>query len=237
MNNRIKTLGLLAVAALSVVALAQDAIQLKRTVKAGEVTKYMIKADFNFGGTDASFSSVAIETVKKVDENGNFTIESKSSDAKVVVGGQENALPDNSSVTTTFKPTGEVLDVKADGANGPSGRIAAMQATYFPTKPIKVGDSWDVDVKPDTKLGSVGLKGTFKLEAAEKVGDFDTYRIKESVKEASGTTPWTNEGTVWISVKDGSLVKEVGNWKNAPLNPQGDPLDAKFTVLRDGVKG
>jgi hypothetical protein len=40
---------------------------------------------------------------------------------------------------------------------------------------------------------------------------------------------------MWVNVKDGTLVKAVGTWKNAPL-AKGMTLDAKFTLARDDVK-
>jgi flagellar basal body L-ring protein FlgH len=237
MKMRLRTFGLAAVAALSVLALAQDAVSLKRTAKVGDVIKFTLKADLTMSNFEGSYTGLLTEKVTKIDENGNIWIEGVSSDGKVTFGGNEIPINDVTAVTTVYKPTGEVVEVKASGqSQGNEGRVAAMQTLYIPDKPVKVGDTWETEIKPDAKLGTVALKGAFKVEAAEKVDNYDTFRIKASVKETSGDTPWTSDSTVWLNTKDGSLVKASGTWKNAPLGPAGAITDATFTMTREGDK-
>src|SRR4051812_48443279 len=109
MNTRLRTVGMAAIAALSVLALAQDAVSLKRVQKVGETTKFTLKAELNMGGIEATYTGSITDKVTKVAENGNVTVETVSGDGKVVTGGQEITAGNKTTVTTTYKPTGEVV--------------------------------------------------------------------------------------------------------------------------------
>lgn len=230
------TVGLF-IAALSVVALAaQDGVNLKRQPKVGDAVKYRLKAEVNVAGTDAVFSTLINEKITKVESNGNYTVESTQSDTKLSISGQDSEVPAQGPETTTFKATGEVVEIKSDQVGPEVYRLANLQSMIVQDKAVKVGDEWTAEIKKDEKTGAVAAKGTYKVEAQEKVGDYDTYRIKYSFKETEGGDAAASvEGTVWVSTKDNTLVKAVGNWKNAPF-PGAGPIDAKITLTRDGLK-
>jgi len=222
------------VAALSVAALAvQDGVNLKRAPKVGETTKYRLKGNVDMQGTDIPMSMLVTEKVTKVEDNGNYTVESAQSEGKVTTDSGEMDIP-GSTISTIFKTTGEVVEVKTGETETSSAmRLANLQAFVVQDKAVKVGDTWSVEIKKDEKSGAAAAKGTYKIEAQEKVGDYDCYKVTMSMKETEGDAPAGLDGTAWINVKDGGVVKMEGAWKNAPF-PGVGPLNVKFSMTREG---
>jgi hypothetical protein len=233
MRNGFKYIGLAAFAALSLTAIAiQEGVVLKRVAKVGDAVKYRMKADMDMAGMPVSFSALISEKVTKIADNGDITTTSQQSEMKVKVGDQEIEPPSQGAQTTITTASGKVLSITADQTDPNMYRMGNMQAMRFPDKALKVGDSWDVTIPKDDK-GSVEAKGTYKIEAQEKVGDIDTFRIKGALKETGGQDPASIDGTFWISIKDGNLVKMQGTFTNAPL-PQIGPTTMKVEMHREG---
>jgi hypothetical protein len=235
MRSGVKFLGLAAVAALSLTALAvQDSLILKHAAKVGDVAKYRLKSEMEAQGMPMTFNAVITDKITKVADNGDFTVESKMSEAKIDVGGNEMDISGQTGgpTTTVFKLSGEVISVTSDTSDPNAYRMANLQSMRLPTTALKVGDTWTVDIKKDDK-GAVDAKGSYKIEARETIGGHDTFRIHESLKESIDKDPASAEGTVWIDVKDGSLVKMLGTMTNAPI-PQMGPTTMKMTLTREG---
>ena len=236
MNNSFKKTGFgLIVAALSVAALAiQDGVSLKRVAKAGEAIKFRLKADVEVSGVEANFSTLVTEKVTKVESNGNYVLESAQSEGKVSFSGQEMEMP-ASTQTFTYKANGEIVDIKADTVDASVYRTAHLTSFVVADKAVKVGDEWTTEVKKDEKTGAVAAKGTYKVEGEEKVGAFECFKVKFANKETEGgDAAATCEGVSWVNKKDGSLVKSEGSWKNVPFPGAPGPINAKFTMTREG---
>lgn len=214
MRNGFKFIGLAAIAALSLTAMAiQDGNILKRVAKVGDVLKYRLKADLEANGQAATFTALITEKVTKVADNGDITTESTESEGKVKLGDTDMDQPGTGTETLVSSSLGKVLTITSEQPD--PYRMANLQSMQFPGKALKVGDSWETEVKKDDK-GSIPAKGSYKIEAQEKVGDVDAFRIKGGIKETVGEQPAGIDGTYWISVKDGSLIKMSGTFTNAP---------------------
>lgn len=234
--NKFKKTGFgIFVAALSVAALAvQDGISLKRTAKVGDSAKYRLKADVDVQGTEVQFTALVSEKISKVESNGNYVIESTQSEGKATFGGQDMDAP-TTSQTMTYKSTGELLELKAEDTSPQVYRTAILTTFVVTDKPVKVGDTWNVELKKDDKTGAVPVKGSYKVEAEEKVGEVECFKVKYTTKEnEGGDAAATVEATSWINKKDGSLVKSEGNWKNVQFPGVPMPINAKFTLVKEG---
>ncbi len=234
MRNGLKIFGLAAVAALSLTALAvQDGVVLKRIAKSGDTMKFRLKAELEVQGTPVVLTGLINEKVTGVAANGNITVEQKTTDVKLDFGGSEmNPPATDDTTTTTYTPFGTIVDIKSTQTDANLARMSNLQSITIPEKPLKVGDTWDITL-PKNEKGAVELKGTFKVDGAEKIGVYDTYRVKGTMKETTGDQPASVDATYWINVKDASLVKLTGTWTNAPL-PQIGPSNAKITLMREG---
>jgi hypothetical protein len=228
MNRRIHSIGVLAVIALSAVAMAAvDGFSVARKPKEGDTHKYRMTADVDLGGVPITVKGLLSEKVTKVETDGSFTQEETQIELKATVAGQETDIPSSGSSTMIYLPTGEVKSIAGDEGKAESYRMANLGIIYDPGKPLNVGDAWSFDIKANKDTGAVDAKADFKLLGEEKVGDVDTLKIKATVKETSGATPASSDGTVWISKADGSLIKSEAKWVNAPFpGAQGQLINA-----------
>jgi hypothetical protein len=235
MFNRIqKTSFGLFVAALSMTALAtQDGVSLKRIAKVGDTIKYRLKADIQSDGQEANFSTLVTEKILKVEESGNYVVESVQTGSKVTTPDRETAMADERQ-TFTYKANGEVVEIKAETVNANVYRTAVLQSFVISDKPVKVGDTWTTESKKDDKTGALAVKGTYKVDGEEKVGQFETLRIKFVNKEVEGgeAAP-SHDATAWVDKKDGSIVKSEGVWKNFPFPGAITPVSAKYVLIRE----
>jgi hypothetical protein len=205
---------------------------LNYTPKVGTVTKYKMTGNFDFEGQEIMFTANVTNKVTKVNPDGSYTMEEAQTDAKVSFGGQEMEAPAGSPNMTTFDAAGRVLDIQGDMVDASAYRTAAMSTFYKPSKAVKLGDSWTVDLKADEKIGTVESKATYTVEAEEQVGQWKTVRISYEVKEVSGSTPASSSGKIWIDPADGEMVKVEGVWKDVPVPGAPAPITGKVVVAR-----
>ncbi|MEA2554498.1 MAG: hypothetical protein QOJ65_2674 [Fimbriimonadaceae bacterium] len=232
MTRNIRVIGLGLLAAACAFALAQDAITLKTSPKAGDTYKYKLNATMDMSGMSATVKGSIIDKVLEVSPSGEYLVESSQADTRAELNGQEFPIPADS-MKTKYTAAGDVLDLQADQVTPEKWRMAQMTKFIYPGNPIKVGDEWTSTVAADTKNGSVAGKATYKFEALEKVGDKDTAKIKVSYTETEGSTPASAEGYTWVDLKDGLPVKSETKWTNAPIGPSGSLINGTVTITRE----
>jgi hypothetical protein len=225
--QRIKLVGL-AFVAISSLAMAQDTVNLKRTPKVGNTQKFTLKAELEFQGTPIVVTATVLEKTTKA-EDGKYTVESTQSDLKI--NDQEAPAGDDDKSTSTYTVLGKLLETQSAQSDDGSKRMSVLQAFEVPDKDLKVGDTWTIENKADPKLGNATSKIEYKVEAKEKVGKWETFKISFTAKETSGDSPAGATGTVWVGLEDKEIVKYEASWTNAPF-PMVGPQNAKVTLTR-----
>lgn len=218
---------LLGVAILAVAAFAQDGFNLKRVPKLGDVFKYNLSVTLDVQGQEFNVTATVQEKIIKV-EDGKYTIESSQSEMKL--NGQDAPMEQTPS-TSTYSSLGRLLDSKSDQGGEDADRMSSLQSFEVPDRALKVGDTWEVVLKAKEAKNPIGLKGTYKVEAQEKVGKWDALKVSFTIEETEGSTPAKATGFAWFSTSDQSMVKYEGQWANAPF-PSLPPVNAKVTLLR-----
>lgn len=203
----------------------------KRVAKVGDTAKYKSSADFEMQGQKITASWTELEKIVKVDSNGDVTLESQQTEFTIQVAGQEMPGPEASKSTSVTRSTGEVIKLEGDGVNADAYRMSTLSAFIRPDKMVKVGDKWTHEFKANSKTGVVASKASYEVVGAEKVGAYDTVKVKFEVKETERSDAASASGIVWINVKDGMDVKVNAEFKKAPI-PQVGPTDMKFTRER-----
>lgn len=228
------TIALALAASVVAVAAGLQSVTLKRTAKVGDVAKYKAKADVDFQGMSIAVTFVTTDKVTKVADNGDITTETTQAEMKIKMGDQEMDPPTDNSTpqVATSKASGEIVELKGENVDANAYRMAAMSGFQYPDKALNVGDSWEVKLSKNEKLGTVAALAKYKLEKLEKVGDWDTAVITMDYKETEGSDPASATGKIWVNVKDGSLVKVDGEWKNAPFPGAPAPINAKVSIER-----
>lgn len=224
---------LLASSLLAALVFSQDATSIARKPKAGQVITYQIHAEINIAGTSAVYTATSTEKVVEAGEDGTYSIESRQSELKVRYDNRDISPEPLGATRTKYAANGEVLDIISDMDKSVAFRVAAMTNIQAPGKAIQPGDKWSMENKPNANNGNIGSKTNYTFDKKENVGTFRTAVIKFNFTETSGSSPAQSEGTVWLNLEDGSLVKSEVTMKNAPFPGSPAPIDAKMTVTRN----
>src|ERR1044072_2065146 len=124
MRNGFRFMGLAAVAALSLTAMAVfQGVVLKRAPKEGETIKYRMKASMEVQGQAVDMNALMVEKVTAVKDD-TYTTVSEMTEMKINFGGQEMEVPSSGATTTVSKASGELISVKADQMDENSYRLA-----------------------------------------------------------------------------------------------------------------
>jgi hypothetical protein len=236
MSFRKQSLGLAALLALSTFALAAQAGPLVRKPKVGEELKYRIKVNVDFGGQDIVFSGLQTEKITEVGTDGTYTVESRRSDIKVMVGGQEMEGAGSEAETATtsvYNLDGTIKEIRGDQADGSAYRFSNLLSVFLNGKEAKVGDTWSNEKAGDTKTGAAGYKSTYKIVGEEKIGSSDTWKVEFSTKESEGDAPATADGTVWLDKAEATMVKMESKWTNAPIPGAPGPVNGSVSITRE----
>lgn len=201
-------------------AFAQDAktYTLVRTYKAKDVSKYKYNITTNVnspqlgGAVDLVLNMALRETVKDVKENGSTVLLTEFDSASVKIGPGAQDMDISSflpTITTTVDKSGKVVDVVMDGGNpmftsGPgSGMFKSLQQqNFFPTKPIKVGETWKIELDSKDKAG-VKTTGTATFLSVESLSGIQTAKVK-MVTDSETTTENPDTPNKLVTVKSHS---------------------------------
>lgn len=213
--------------------LVSQGYRLERQPKVGEESRLRVSAQIDMQGSTAFFSSLQVEKVTAVEANGDYTVESRQTDARITFGGQTTAIPEAAPMAAVYRASGELATIKADIIAASEVRVSRMNGFVSPGREVKVGDSWSHDYKPSPQNGQIGGKSEFKLESKENQGERPALVVKFNYKESSGDRPASSNGKMWIDAERGILLRLESDWANAPMPGSPAPMNAKITILRE----
>ena len=228
---RLRTILPLGILAVSALALAVQAMDLKWMPKAGDKLNYKVAGTFEVPGAgEITLEGSRSEEVTSVAAD-KITVTSLSKQ-KVNAMGTEIPVPD-ATATTVYKPDGSVLELKVgDESAGGGMRMVRLSSFVFPTKSVPVGEGWTVEAPKDEKADLPGYKVDYKLVGEEKIGTWDTWKITSKGGEIEGTQPTKIESTTWVEKSTGTLVKSTAQVTDALFSPQAPPLSGKLEIVR-----
>ncbi|MFZ4508130.1 MAG: hypothetical protein ACOYON_10605 [Fimbriimonas sp.] len=177
--------------------------------------------------------------VTKIEENGDYTVESSSKNQKVAVDGHEEDLDDDPEPEVTkYTAKGQKIppkDAKED-EEGPDPLAVNIldPITDFasPAGPIKKGTTWTEEYKADEKLGRAACKVVYEVIGAEKRGEYDCVRLSAKLTQTEGGSPAKAEGHFLISTKDTTLVDFVINVEGFRPEPAAPSSSVTFSLIR-----
>jgi hypothetical protein len=224
-------IGLMLVAA---AAFAADAVVLKMVYKKDQVTKYRMKGTLDFGGQTIEATILTKDTVKEIAADGTVTVENETVEGKISFGGQEMEIPASPATRMTMKPNGEIKEIKGDEVNATVYRLQNLQGFIPPAEAVTVGSKWVRKGSANKDTGAVAFTASYEIVGEEKIGEYDTFKIKYKNIETEGNEPAAIEGTVWVSKADCSIVKGTAKWMNVPMAGAPMPINGEFTLTREG---
>lgn len=233
---KLQVLGLAALAVTASAFAVVDGLSVARKPKEGEQIRYRMAADVEYGGMALKAKFLVTEKTVKVDSDGSFKLEQAQLEGKLDMNGQEQDIPTGGPTTTVYTKEGDVKEITGDQTSPDTYRLANLGVLHDPGKTLSVGDTWTYEIKGDAKTGAVPAKAEYKILGEEKVGSWDTLKVKSTIKESEGTDPASSDGTIWISKADGSTVKMDVKWVNAPFPGAPGPINATVKMDREEAK-
>lgn len=230
-------------ASLSAVAVRQtpEEVDLSWKPKVGDVVTYQMKtnASIDMGGqkTDIVFAMKMKSTVKAI-ENDRVTTESSGSDFKMSMGGQDMDNQGNQTgmdgITTRITNlNGELISQETKGQAMPTPpRMEQMNTFYRPKTKVKVGDTWDHEIKADAKRGYVEAKARYTLVGTEMLGKKKVWKVSIIYAEMEAAKPASMTGTVWIAADNGEMEKWYAEYQDVSFADGVPPMNAVTTLTR-----
>jgi hypothetical protein len=218
------------VAALVASPQAQDRIQLARTAKVGDVSRYgmtgTMTLDNNGQVMTLEIRQTEKVTVTAIAANGDLTFESETEAADMSMNGQTMPSPNvGMKSTLVTKPDGSLVSYTmpetATGGSSLGKRMHNATAPLYPDKPIGVGDTWTREVKADAANSLPAATVTCEVLAFEKAEGVDTVKVKMTYQENDPGTPLKTIGTYWVERATGDQVKSEVTVQNLPMGQSG----------------
>ena len=232
MASRLRLIGLGALAAASVLAVAAQGVVLARKPVAGEEHKYSIKANLEFGGMEATLTATQGEKVLAIEPDGTYSVEQRLIGGTASLGGTDIDIPSSTPTVIVFTPKGAVKEIRGDSVDAPAYRFANLAVFSIPDKAVAVGDTWSYEGKPSKDTGAVAYKADYKIVGEEAVAGADAYKVEYTAKETEGGEPASATGTVWIAKSDAAMLKNVSKWANVPFPGAPGTVSGSVTITR-----
>lgn len=210
----------------------QETFTFKRIARVGDTMNYKFQADADFQGQQLVITGGSVDKVVRVEDNGNIHVETKQIGMKVKFADQEMEVPEQPASVIVYGDLGQVVSMQGDQADASSYRMANLSMLRRPDLPMKVGDKWTAEMKGDRRTGAVNGRAEYEVLAVETVNSFPAIKVKYSYRETEGPDPASAEGSIWIHREDGSLVKLMASFVNAPLPGAPAPANMKMSIER-----
>lgn len=209
-----------------------DTFSLQRQAKVGDELTYRFTASFQLGSDKIEISGETLDRVTAVSEDGTITYRSTQRGLTVRTPDAEQKIEEES-VTEMVIGADRVLKSMGSAVEGDTSsiRLGMLATIRRPDQPVKVGDKWSATIPPLVKDISP-VQASYEILGTEKIGDWETVKIKLSARETEGDVKASSEGTVWISIADGSSVREQYTIKNAPIALMMNGTDMTISIER-----
>ncbi|MBL8060267.1 MAG: hypothetical protein JNK63_06085 [Chthonomonas sp.] len=224
----------IAVGALTTLALAGQTSPstLSHVAKVGDEINYKFEAKLEVQGVVIELSGKTMQKVTKVNEDGTWSYQSSDSGVKVKTEDGEQELEEGAP-TKVEMGSDRVITKYGDGGDedASSIRLMLLETVKKPEKPIQVGDKWSATLTYKGKE-TVPVKAQYEAIALEKIGEWETMKVKVEASEAEGEVKASSSGFVWITLADGFSAKEELKISKAPFAFSPDPIDMSILITR-----
>jgi hypothetical protein len=214
-------------------AMAQEtAYDLAWKTADGDTAEYTFNAELVIG--DQKFTVIGNNRDKTVSvaKDGSYTVESTQYGVTFKSEDGDQDLPDSEIAKLSMSADRLILKHNDnDEADFISIRLGNLNTVRKPVKAVKVGDKWSADI-PSIVKGIPAVKADYEVLALEKVGSWESLKIKIASREVDSEEKATSTGTVWIDVISGRPTKEVFNMKNVPFTMSPVPININYSSER-----
>lgn len=223
----LRNLAALLVASPLVLGFAQDAFSPARTYTQGEKDVYGLSMRMDAGQFVVSISGKLNYEVKKVHENGDADVESKSSEMTVNILGDEVKQPSGEARVVRYNRFG--APVEKEAPKGEKQPTFMNFLTYRPNAPMKIGESVKVDETLEN-AAKTQVKGTAKLESLTDGVAKIVSRLE--ITETKGKKPTKIDSIGYFDVKTSKLNRSESKLTDVdPAEMQNMPPISSITIV------
>lgn len=205
-----RTLAVL-VAAVAVVAFAQDKFKIEPKFKADSSTAYGLVLKMNISGAEAELTGNMVVGVKSVTD-AETKVEYDWQNGKAMINGEEQPVP-FAATHVIFDKKGNIVSIDGGIEGTDVARTFLVAYAQLPTEALAKDESWKATLPKNPKLNleERTVEGTYL--GSEELKGAKAHKYKITVKE---TTNFTTKQTVWVD-GDGKLLKLDGEFSELPL--------------------
>jgi hypothetical protein len=210
-------------ALVSLAAPAQDMTQLEWKPKVGEVVKHKFSMAMDMG-TDVNVSFLITSKTTKLEKD-EVTTESEMANFELLVGGQPMDLGGQTpgggeKMVIVSKLNGQLVsDSSAASEMGGGERMTRMNAFLRPTKPMKIGDTWENEWKADKEKGLQSSKARWTLAAYEPKNGVNCWKVDYVYAEMDSPDGISANGSIWMNALDGNMEYTKYDFQNVIFQP------------------
>jgi hypothetical protein len=218
-----RTKWMMPMAALLVAGVALAGVQeatLEWKPRAGAEFKYKMTTeatvDSPMGSGPVKMSASMTNRIVEIRPDGSVVLESKQEDMKLSFMGMDmdDAIPAMTS-KVIFNKHGEVLERSSDVPQEMDNqRLENVFVFVYPKTPVKPGDTWTHTTKGDTNKGTFDSEVVFTYRGIERQNNVEVHKVTYTFRELNAPKNMEGEGTAWLDVRDGELVKGTYSIKN-----------------------
>jgi hypothetical protein len=203
---------------------------LRLTAKVGEIRKFKMTAVVKFQDQDLNVTGDVSEKIVHVDDAGLVTVQLLAMNTKATAGGQDIPVPDSPALTAVYRSDGTLSELRGENASQTSYRLETLTSVKLPSFALAVDKTWTWDVQPNSKVGIQKASVVYKVLGEDNIAGHPSWKVSRAIRELEGDRPATSDGTIWIDKLDGTLVKQVDDWKNAPVPNAPSAVNGVFTL-------
>lgn len=202
----------------------------------GQAITYAVTVKFTGGDEETEMSGNVETKVTEVEKNGDYTLESRHKDFKIVVGKEPHDIPNQDEPDIDkYTAKGEKIpkkDTEDENVGGPFGGLLDSLEFKSPEKPVKKGDKWTHKIEKDEDNDVKAAEIEFEVKGEEKIGTYDVITINVKYHETEGDKPTTAVGSYSFDLKDMSTVKQEATVTYTPEEPGSTEQKIKFELTR-----
>jgi len=205
-------------------ALRRDPVTLRLQGEVDQVARYKTTVNLKFSvegqGLELKVEQVERAKVTAVGEDGTITLERTVESSKQSMDGQELPTEEPSGPSTlVLNSNGTLVSYDSDEDKATkefSARMSQAGTIVFPEEEIEVGHEWAHEFAANSTLGTVAAKAHYVYEADEEAAGAACAKVKSSYAE-HGTNGMKVEGTYWVELASGDVVKSTFEYQNVAL--------------------
>jgi hypothetical protein len=227
------TIPLALLLAASVAAAGRDTYSVLWKPKPNDRAVYALSIESTVQGQSIAFEAELHTKVSQVKPDGTYTVVSQIRAGKAKIAGMEQVIGDDLESEDSYDVRGRRIGDRADREDPFSAVLSQVSESLGKEEPVRIGEKWVVELPRDEKAAIPAARVEYEAVAVERVGQFESLKIRTAFAQSEGAEPMRLKGYVWNLLKDGSLVSMSLKIENLRFEEDLPPTSALLKMTRN----